>query len=162
MRKGERNIYLAIAGLVVVLAGYQWYQSLVDPDPGIPFYTTASAELRMAAEEIYKQNNCSDCHRLWMVRNWYESVPAPSLDGIGSLKTEDWLYEYLSAENPQAMLPSRLRTQYKMPSYAHLPEEDRRMLAAYLASLKVEDWYLDEVKRAEFEALTGETFVPAQ
>ena len=78
------------------------------------------------------------------------------LDGIGTLHDEEWFYRYFSAENPQAIIPSRLKPQYSMPSYAQLPEQDRRMLAKYMASLKVKDWYLDRLKKAEHHALTGE------
>ena len=42
-----------------------------------------------------------------------------------------------------------------MPSYASLPEQDRRVLAQYLASLKVKDWYLEQTRKAEYEKLTG-------
>jgi len=37
-----------------------------------------------------------------------------------------------------------LKPEYRMPSFKDMPETDRRVLARYLASLKVEDWYLDE------------------
>ena len=90
-----------------------------------------------------------------------QAVPAPSLDGIGSLRDEAWFYRYLSAPSPQDILPSRLKAKYQMPSYADLPESERKILAAYLASLKVEDWYLEEVRKAEYEKLTGKDY-PAQ
>src|SRR5450756_1461575 len=71
------------------------------------------------------------------------------------LRTETWLYEYLSSPNPQVVLPSRLKKEYQMPSYATLPEGERHLLAQYLASLKVKDWYFDQTKKAEYEKLTG-------
>jgi sulfur-oxidizing protein SoxX len=43
-----------------------------------------------------------------------------------------------------------------MPSYAHLSENERRLLARYMASLRVQDWYLEETRKAEHEKLTGE------
>ncbi len=158
MKKGEKYTYIFIAVLVIVMATYRGYHEITDPDPGIPFYTTAAPELKREAELIYKKYECSDCHALWMVRNMMQNVPAPALDGIGSLKTEDWFYKYLSAENPQSILPTRLKDEYKMPSYAHIPEEERRLLAAYLASLKVEDWFLEETRRMEYEKLTGKKY----
>jgi hypothetical protein len=48
-----------------------------------------------------------------------------------------------------------LKKEYQMPSYAALPETDRKLLAQYLSSLKVKDWYLDQTKKAEYEKLTG-------
>ena len=158
MKTGEKYTYIVIAVLVIVMLGYRGYQEITNPDPGIPFYTTAAPELKQEAELIYKKYECSDCHALWMVRNMMQNVPAPALDGIGSLKDEAWFYDYLSAEDPQAILPSRLKDEFKMPSYASIPERERRILAAYLASLKVEDWYLEEVKKSEYEKLTGKQY----
>ncbi len=159
MRAGEKNILIVIGALVIVMMGYRAMHMTADePDPGIPFYTTATAEMKREAEIVYKDNDCSNCHALWMVRNMLESVPAPPLDGIGSLRDEQWFYSYFSAENPQAILPTRLKEEYRMPSFAHLSERDRRLLAAYMSSLKVESWYLDEVKRTEYEKLTGKKY----
>jgi cbb3-type cytochrome oxidase cytochrome c subunit len=156
MKKGEKVILGIIVVVSVSLMAYRSFQVATgEKDPGIPFYTTASVELKRDAEAIYRRSECSNCHTLWMVRSMLESVPAPALDGIGSLRDEKWLYDYLSAVDPQAILPSRLKAQYRMPSYAHLPEAERRMLAAYLSSLKVEDWYLDETRQAEQAKLLG-------
>ena len=90
----------------------------------------------------------------------YESVPAPMLDGLGSLRSEEWFYQYFSAANPQAILPSRLKLEFRMPSYAKLPENERRLLASYMASLKVKDWYLEETRKAEYVKLTGKEYRP--
>ena len=84
----------------------------------------------------------------------------PPLDGIGSLRDEAWFYDYFSAENPQSILPSRLKKEFQMPSYANLKEVERRLLASYLASLKVKDWYLEETKKMEYEKLTGKSYTP--
>jgi len=136
-------------------------QSLLHPsgvdtsERGLPYYTDADAALARSGGQLYKRLNCRSCHKIWAVKNLYETVPAPSLDGIGSLRTEEWLYQYFSTDNPQSMLPTRLKEKFKMPSYAKLPEQDRRLLAAYFASLKVRGWYLDETRKAEQKKLTG-------
>jgi hypothetical protein len=36
-----------------------------------------------------------------------------------------------------------------------MPEADRKLMANYLASLKVKDWYLEQTKKDEQEKLTG-------
>lgn len=105
--------------------------------------------------DIYRSNGCKSCHTLWTLQDMLQFVPAPMLDGIGSLRTEAWLYDYLSSPNPQGILPSRLKKQYQMPSYAILPENQRHVMAQYLASLKVKDWYLEQTRKAEYEKLTG-------
>jgi len=160
MRKGEKWIYGIIILTVLAFMGRNALQLMnpADKDPGIPFYSTASHDLELSGSELYHRLNCKHCHSLWTVKDIMESVPAPALDGIGSLRDEQWLYNYLSAENPQTILPSRLKPEYRMPSFAELTDEERHTLAAYLASLKVEDWYLEGTKKAEYEKLTGKPY----
>jgi hypothetical protein len=163
MRRGEKGILLLIGVITLAFMGYRGWQVAQQEgaDPGIPFYSTASAELGSQASALYHKYQCRECHILWSSREpMAAAVPAPSLDGIGALRSEEWLYAYFSAENPQDILPSRLKQRYQMPSYAFLPEQDRRTLAAYFASLQVQDWYLEEVKKAEYEKLTGKDYPP--
>lgn len=157
MKKGEWGI---LAGIGVLVLGSVVVNFMREPAQGeqattIPFYSDATTELQQAGSALIKELNCRSCHALWTMRDPGQSVPAPALDGMGSLKSEQWLFDYLSAENPQAIIPSRLKKQYQMPSFATLPESERKTLAAYLASLKVKDWYLEETKRSEVEKLTG-------
>lgn len=160
MRKGEKGIIALMVASVVVLAIYRGNQSAKyeDEDPGIPFYSTASPELTSAAAKLIHENRCKECHSLWATRDMTINVPAPALDGMGRFRSEKWLFDYFSAVNPQEMQPSRLKDVYKMPSYASLPEEDRRTLARYFASLQVEDWYFDKAKAARYEKLTGKPY----
>ena len=147
--------------LLVAVFVFGVVQSIVDPsgpdtsERGLPYYTTADAALARSGAALYKRLQCRSCHKIWSVKNLYETVPAPSLDGIGSLRTEEWLYRYFSSDNPQSMLPTRLKPAFKMPSYAKLSEQDRRLLSVYFASLKVRGWYLDETRKAEQKKLTG-------
>jgi hypothetical protein len=159
MRRGEKTILIVIAVIVVGMMGWNflWQRERTAEDSSIPFYSTAPAELSRQAGELIRQHECRSCHTLWSLRDMMRAVPAPALDGIGSLRDQDWLYAYLSAENPQSVLPSRLKREYQMPSYAGLPEHERTILAAYLASLKVQDWYLEETRVAECSKLTGES-----
>jgi cytochrome c553 len=157
MKKGEKGILVGLAVFVVAMMGYKSFSIVTstEKDPGIPFYTTSTKEFETRAVVLVRKLNCRACHVLWAQRTIMQSVPAPSLDGIGSLRTEEWFYTYLSAENPQAILPSRLKAEFRMPSYSQLSEDDRRMLAKYLSSLKVEDWYLEETKANEHKKLIG-------
>jgi len=140
---------------------YAVVESIINPaapdvsEKGLPYYSTAEASLARSGADLYKKLQCRNCHKIWAVKNLYETVPAPSLDGIGSLRTEGWLYQYFSSENPQSMLPSRLKEKFRMPSYASLPESDRMTLAAYFSSLMVRDWYLEDTRKAEQKKLTG-------
>lgn len=160
LKTGEKRIFIGIGIFVVVFMAFRAWQEMTreDVDPGIPFYSTADKQLAAVASDLYRKHNCRDCHALWGVRSAMQAVPAPSLDGIGSLRDEEWLYRYFSAEDPQSILPSRLKEKYRMPSYAQIPEDERRMLAKYIASLKVQDWYLEETRKAEYEKLTGKDY----
>lgn len=164
MKRGEKVIFGAIAAVVLGLMGRNLWHIESDPvrqgDQGIPFYTTASADVSRRALQLIHQQGCKQCHSLWTVRDMTQNVPAPILDGLGSVRAEEWFYQYFSAPDPQSILPSRLKKQYRMPSYASLPEQDRRLLASYMASLKVKDWYLPETRKAEYEKLTGKTYQP--
>jgi len=162
LRRGEKGIYALIAVVIIGFGVYNYIELQRHPlseDPGVPFYSTASHEIERAATDIIRRENCRDCHTLWAVRNVMQAVPSPPLDGMGSLHTEGWLYRYFSAVNPQSVIPSRLKPKYRMPSYARLPEHERRLLARYMASLKVKDWYLKEVRKTEYEKLTGHSMV---
>jgi len=150
------TVILLFAGALVVAM----VQSMINPtvqvgDKGLPYYSTADSTLERAGSDLYRSLQCRNCHSIWSVKSIYQSVPAPSLDGIGSLRSEEWLYNYFSSDNPQDILSTRLKTKYKMPSYASLSESERRTLAKYFASLRVKDWYLDETILAEQKKLTG-------
>lgn len=155
MKRGEAAV-LAVIGLVVAAGALRSFLRPVTARDGeIPFFSTAPAALARAGGDLVRKYDCRSCHSLWTTRDLTQAVPAPMLDGIGTLRSESWLYEYLSAPDPQAILPSRLKRQYRMPSFAGAPEAERRQLAAYLASLQVRDWYLDQTRRLEQDKLTG-------
>lgn len=158
MKAGEKFVLGSIAAILVFSVARSLLHVKQDHERDIPYYSTASREVAETANEIYRANGCKECHSLWTMKDMMESVPAPILDGIGSIRDEAWLYGYLSSENPQSILPSRLKKEYRMPSYAGLPQEDRRVLAEYLASLKVKDWYLEQTRKAEYEKLTGKEY----
>ncbi len=162
MKRGEKIILVVIAVVVLSLMGRNaWRLSTEqEADRGIPYYSTAPSALARDAMIVYRRENCKNCHSLWTVRNLMQAVPAPKLDGMGSLRSEEWFYQYFSATNPQTILPCRLKKEYCMPSYAHLPEHERRLLASYMASLKVEDWYLEETRKSAYEKLTGQEYRP--
>lgn len=159
MKKGEKRILIGIVAVIVMMSSLRYYQvATTDEDPGIPFYSTASVEESQEALLLIRREGCRDCHTLWTMRDVMQSVPAPALDGIGSLRSEEWLHKYLSVNTPQEILPSRLKAEFRMPSYAHLSADERKKLASYLSSLRVEDWYYEETKKRSYEKLTGKVY----
>ena len=158
MKRGEKAI-LALIGVFLVVGMIRSMLHVEGKhDREIPFYTTATHDLSVKGMAIYNKNGCSVCHSLWTMKDILESVPAPMLDGIGSLHSEAWLYAYLSSPDPQSILPTRLKKQWSMPSYASMPDGERHLMAQYLASLKVKDWYLEQTKKSEYEKLTGKDY----
>ena len=74
-------------------------------------------------------------------------MPAPALDGIGSLRSENWFYEYFSVAGPAVHLAE--------PVEGGIPHAvaggpaggaTGGSLAKYMASLKVKDWYLESAR----------------
>lgn len=154
--KGGEKFVLGAAGVLLLFGVIRNFTHVAEPhESEIPYYSTASSDVASKATDIYRSNTCRSCHSLWSMKDVMQAVPAPMMDGIGSLRTEAWLYDYLSSPNPQLILPSRLKKKYQMPSYSSMPEADRKLLANYLASLKVKDWYLEQTKKEEQEKLTG-------
>lgn len=162
MQRGELATISVIVVIATVLLGIRTWEVLKpkEPDPGIPFYSNAKPGLKQEAGKLIDNLQCKTCHKLWgrSLMQMSMNVPAPRLDGIGSLRSEEWFYKYLSSKNPQEILPSRLKKEFRMPSYASLSDKERHVLAAYLSSLKVEKWYLQETKKAEYKALTGKSY----
>jgi hypothetical protein len=155
MKRGEAVLLVALGLLAAVAIVRAALHRPAEHDGDIPYYSTADAATAERATDLVRREGCRACHSLWTLRDVMQAVPAPILDGMGSLHDEAWLYGYLSAPDPQAVLHSRLKPEYRMPSYARLPEEERRLLARYLASLRVKDWYLGETRSNEQEKLTG-------
>jgi len=157
VKTGER-VLVGVLGLMVAAGVVRAVvQRPSAQDREIPFYSTAPAPLATAASDLIRRYACRDCHSLWTTRNAMQAVPAPMLDGIGALRSRQWLYDYLSAPDPQAILPSRLKAEYRHPSYAvDMSVAERHALADYLASLQVKDWYLDQTRRLEHDRLTGD------
>jgi hypothetical protein len=164
MRKGEKGIFIVMA----VVVGAAMIKNIIgnekaskEKDREIPFYSTMTQAEGEKALRLMDANHCKDCHYLWGTNaSFMQNVPAPRLDGIGSIRNEEWFYNYLSSADPQTILPSRLKPEFRMPSYAKLPHEERHEMAKYLASLKVKNWYLTETRKAEYEKLTGKEYHP--
>jgi len=159
MRSGEKaiiGIMVCSVALLVWLKGQK--TALDDENLEVPFYSTASKEVSDRAAKLIHELNCKKCHSLWGVRDLSQAVPAPALDGMGMFRDEEWLFNYFSAENPQDILPSRLKPEYRMPSFADLSLQERKDLASYVVSLKVYDWYFEDAKKARYEKLTGKDY----
>jgi len=77
-------------------------------------------------KEIFHKSACLNCHR---VGSSGKSRVGPDLEGIGKKHPDPkWLMDFL--KDPESKGVTR------MPSYAHLHEDDRIALVEYLRSLR--------------------------
>ncbi len=160
MRTGEKGIAVAMILSVVIVAGLKFgnKEDVAEEEMDIPFVSDASPELANKAGNILRTLHCRECHFIWGTRDLNQAVPAPAIDGVGEFRDEAWLFNYLSQEVPQDILPSRLKPKYRMPSYAHLSVDERQTLAKYLATLKVKGWYLKDATKKRYEKITGNDY----
>lgn len=130
MKQGEKVIW-GFAAMIAVAALYVGY--IVYHAPA-KLMTTFQVESPQAArgEIVYRKNSCPACHRIWDLGG----SKGGALDGVGSRRDAAWLTRYLSAPNPQIILPSTQKRIYQMPSFTGIPQADRADLVAFLVSLK--------------------------
>jgi len=133
VKKGEKLVW-GSAAMIAAAAVYTGYVVYHAPAKLTPTYQVESTEAARG-EMVYRKNNCSSCHRIWDLGG----SKGGALDGVGSRRDAAWLTHYLSAPNPQVILPSTQKAIYRMPSFAGLSEGDRADLVAYLVSLRARD-----------------------
>lgn len=91
------------------------------------------SEAGKRGSQIFREARCTSCHRA--VRNGTNM--GLSLDGVGSKRTREWLYQFLA--DPEKTYGQRTLDHGLAPKeaayVATLPEADRRDLAAFLSEL---------------------------
>jgi len=83
----------------------------------------AAAALSPAAA-LVKQEDCLTCHALGSLGE----RKGPRFEWIGKRRSARWIAEYLG--DPEAMAPGA-----EMPSYSHLSQAQRQMIAEFVVSL---------------------------
>jgi len=85
---------------------------------------------------IFRESRCTACHRA--LRNGTNM--GLSLDGVGSLRTLDWLVAFLA--NPEETYGSKTFDHGPKPKeaayVAEMPEKDRHAMAVFISQLKSE------------------------
>ena len=124
---GGEWVVITGSGLIIAFAAIIGSIVYLKPPPVNFIYeeTLETAE----GEAIYRREGCLSCHEIFGNGASY----GPSLDGIGSKRSKEWIIRYLKSPWPGVSAkPYRLR----MPSYASLPSSDLEKLAQYLLALK--------------------------
>ncbi len=126
LRSGE---WFVLIGAVSIFALAIVVGKLVLEQPPRVHYMYHDSEVTRQGESVFHREGCGACHKVF--GNGY--AYGPSLDGVGSRRTQDWLQRYMTAPWPGV---SKRRYRTEMPGYDKLPAEDLASLIGYLLALK--------------------------
>lgn len=115
LRTGEWIVLAGSAVVVAFAALVGWIIYVKPPPVRFTYLETASTQ---AGEAVYRHAGCGSCHKIFQTG----AAIGPSLDGVGSRRTREWLLDFLA--RPHKGSP------------AVLPAE-RPALADYLEALRV-------------------------
>ncbi|HTZ17046.1 MAG TPA: cytochrome c [Dissulfurispiraceae bacterium] len=119
------NLHLKDQEILDVISFLTWVNGIDTNNwPPKPLVVAASVSAKPGAD-IFKSQGCSACHMIGGVGG----AVGPDLTKVGSRRDKEWIEEQL--KNPKSHNPNSI-----MPSYAKLPEQDRKDLAEYLWELK--------------------------
>jgi len=89
-----------------------------------------------AGSALFRTSRCTSCHRA--LRNGTNM--GLSLDGVGSVRTYDWLYQFLT--DPETTYVAKTVDHGESPKEAAyvmvLPDENLRKIARFISELKAE------------------------
>jgi cbb3-type cytochrome oxidase cytochrome c subunit len=121
--------WVVLGGSGVIAAFAMLVGVLIYLKPPPVEYRYVENALARDGEAIYRREGCNSCHRLFGNGATY----GPSLDGVGSRRSADWLRQYLQDPKPGVgEKPYRV----SMPSYRMLQSVELNALVAYLQGLR--------------------------
>ena len=126
LRAGE---WVVLAGSAVIAAFAAVVGVLIYLKPPPVEYRYVDGALARDGEAIYRREGCNACHRVFGNGATY----GPSLDGVGSRRSAQWLRQYL--EDPKPGVSGR-PYRVSMPSYRMLRSVELSALVAYLQALR--------------------------
>ena len=119
------------AGLVVVAAVAHGYRQFTATERPVPKHFYEWDETGLQGHLLYRAKGCKNCHRSMGTG---EVGVAPVLDGVGTRRTAEWLYDYLT--DPGALVPGTAHYGNLGPDFRKLNDDERTKLTAYLAGLR--------------------------
>ena len=140
LKTGEKVLF-AIVGVFVLLAIIAYimletYRLSSDK----PMFETKTnydfTELGSKGSQIFRQSRCTSCHRA--LRNGTNM--GLSLDGVGSLRTYEWLYSFIKdPENTYGAATIDHGPSPKEAAYvAKMSDDDLKAMATFISELKSE------------------------
>lgn len=140
LKTGEKVLF-AIFGVFVFLALVAYIileiYRLSSDEPMFETKTNYNfTELGSKGSQVFRQSRCTSCHRA--LRNGTNM--GLSLDGVGSVRTYDWLYNFLKdPENNYGAATIDHGASPKEAAYvAKMPDEDIKAMAQFISELKSE------------------------
>lgn len=140
LKSGEKILF-SITGVFILLAtigyvGLEVYR-LNQPEPLFEAKTRYDfTEIGHQGSQLFRESRCTACHRA--LRNGTNM--GLSLDGVGSLRTLDWLVGFLA--EPEKVYGAKTFDHGSAPKeaayVAQLPEQDRYAIAVFISELKAE------------------------
>ena len=140
LKPGEKILF-TVAGVFVVFAiiAFIVMQLFIAKSDKPLFETRTHANLSAEGQkgsEYFRVNGCTTCHRA--LRNGTNMGQTADLDGIGSRRTAEWMYAFLT--DPQANYDGETmdhRPGQRSAAYvALLPKEKLHAIAVFLSELK--------------------------
>ncbi len=121
----------AFAGIVVVLAAMRGVQFLTEDEPSVPKHYYEWDETGLQGQMIYREKGCNSCHR---ALGTGEIGYSPVLDGIGTRRSKEWLFQYLT--DPGALVIGTAHYGNLGPDFRQLNDGERERLTAFLSGLR--------------------------
>ncbi len=117
--------------VVTVMGVTKGYRQFTDVNPKLPKNYYEWTEASLEGHTLYRQMGCNSCHRAMGVG---EIGIAPSLDGEGTRRTEQWLLTYF--RDPSELVEGTAHDGKLGPDFRLLSDDDRTLLSAFLFALK--------------------------
>ena len=140
LKTGEKVLF-GIAGVFIVLAVIAYIiLEMYRLSSDTPIFESKTSfdfsEQGAVGSALFREARCTSCHRA--LRNGTNM--GLSLDGVGSLRTVDWLYSFL--KNPEQTYGAPTLDHGAAPKEAayvsKLPDDDLHAIAQFISELKAE------------------------
>ena len=138
LKQGEKILFGIAAAFIIVAVIAYVLMEVVRHNMDKPMFAqnthfTLSAEGQRGSE-LFRKSGCTSCHRA--MRNGTNM--GLSLDGVGSVRTAEWLYDFL--RKPEQVYGSETVDHGPSPKeaayVAALPSDDLHAIAMFISELK--------------------------
>lgn len=139
LKQGEKVLFgIFGAFIVAAIIGYIALE-VIRHNLDKPMYKVSSFALSEEGHKgsiLFRENRCTSCHRA--MRNGTNM--GLSLDGVGSKRTAEWLYDFL--RNPEMVYGSATMDHGEKPKEAayvsRMPESELKSISIFLSELKAD------------------------